>query len=252
MFSCVIFLVFYSLCFFLGCHLTCASNGKFYRKYNDTSSSWTNLYYRKGKNNWSNYSILVHVFQKQMWSFSIMMKYGIYINIAVWFMLYFCSPLSLLTIQLLLTLFGQSNIMTNWMNFLYCANYFTKYSVLIVLFFRTMTESVVDLAYHQRRVGMVVWHPTANNILLSAGSDNIVVIWNVGCGEALSTIDVHPDIIYSCCFNWDGSLLLTTCKDKKIRIINPRDGEVFEVRLRKYNELVIVREMKVEFDDDGM
>lgn len=92
----------------------------------------------------------------------------------------------------------------------------------------TMTEAVVDLAFHQRRVGMVVWHPTANNILLSAGSDNIVVIWNVGCGEALSTIDCHTDIIYSCCFNWDGSLLLTTCKDKKIRIINPRDGEVFE------------------------
>ncbi|XP_069943932.1 coronin-6 isoform X4 [Cherax quadricarinatus] len=92
----------------------------------------------------------------------------------------------------------------------------------------TMTEPVVDLMYHQRRVGMVVWHPTANNILLSAGSDNIVVIWNVGCGDPLTTIDVHPDIIYSCCFNWDGSLLLTTCKDKKIRIINPRDGEVFE------------------------
>lgn len=103
------------------------------------------------------------------------------------------------------------------------------YTVAILSLPRTMTEPVVDLMYHQRRVGMVVWHPTANNVLLSAGSDNIVVIWNVGCGEALSTIDVHPDIIYSCCFNWDGSLLLTTCKDKKIRIINPRDGEVFEV-----------------------
>lgn len=93
-----------------------------------------------------------------------------------------------------------------------------------------MTEPVVDLVHHQRRVGLVLWHPTANNILLSAGSDNVIVIWNVGCGEALITIDsVHPDLIYSCSFNWDGSLLLTTCKDKKIRIINPRDGEVFEV-----------------------
>ncbi|XP_037796752.1 coronin-6-like [Penaeus monodon] len=93
----------------------------------------------------------------------------------------------------------------------------------------TMTEPVVDLVHHQRRVGLVLWHPTANNILLSAGSDNVIVIWNVGCGEALITIDsVHPDLIYSCSFNWDGSLLLTTCKDKKIRIINPRDGEVFE------------------------
>lgn len=39
-------------------------------------------------------------------------------------------------------------------------------------------------------------------------------------------IDCHPDIIYSACFNWDGSELLTTCKDKKIRIINPRTGAV--------------------------
>lgn len=117
-------------------------------------------------------------------------------------------------------------------------------------FSRTMTESVVDLVYHQRRVGMVVWHPTANNILLSAGSDNIVVIWNVGCGEPLSTIDAHPDIIYSCCFNWDGSLLLTTCKDKKIRIINPRDGEVFEVRSTKslpsYFRSIILKEKRYQ------
>ncbi|XP_066942237.1 coronin-6 isoform X2 [Macrobrachium rosenbergii] len=91
-----------------------------------------------------------------------------------------------------------------------------------------MTDPVVDLVFHQRRVGIVVWHPTANNILLSAGSDNFIAIWNVGCGEALITLNNHPDMIYSCCFNWDGSLLLTTCKDKKIRIINPRNGEVFE------------------------
>lgn len=32
--------------------------------------------------------------------------------------------------------------------------------------------------------------------------------------------------MYSACFNWDGSQLLTTCKDKKIRIINPRTGDV--------------------------
>lgn len=92
----------------------------------------------------------------------------------------------------------------------------------------TLTESVVDLVYHQRRVSCVLWHPTANNILLSAGSDNLIVLWNVGCAEALNVIDGHPDTIYSCSFNWDGSLLLTTCKDKKIRILNPRNTEVFE------------------------
>ncbi|KAG8232727.1 hypothetical protein J437_LFUL013320 [Ladona fulva] len=93
---------------------------------------------------------------------------------------------------------------------------------------RTLTEPVVDLLYHQRRVGLVLWHPSAQNILLTAGSDNQVVIWNVGIGEVMFHIDCHPDVVYSACWNWDGSKLLTTCKDKKMRIINPRTGEVEE------------------------
>ena len=55
---------------------------------------------------------------------------------------------------------------------------------------RTMTECVVDLVFHQRRVGIVLWHPSAQNILLSAGSDNNVCIWNVGTGECLINFQV--------------------------------------------------------------
>ncbi|XP_053616883.1 coronin-1C-A isoform X2 [Plodia interpunctella] len=91
---------------------------------------------------------------------------------------------------------------------------------------RTLTDPVVDLVFHQRRVGLVLWHPTAQNVLLTAGSDNQIAIWNVGTGEVLITLDCHPDLIYSACWNWTGSKLLTTCRDKKIRIIDPRKGEV--------------------------
>lgn len=96
---------------------------------------------------------------------------------------------------------------------------------------RTMTEPVVDLVYHQRRVGLVLWHPSALNVLLTAGSDNLIVIWNVGTGEVLVRIECHPDTIYSACWNWDGSQLVTTCKDKKIRILNPRSGEILNEAL---------------------
>jgi coronin-1B/1C/6 len=34
---------------------------------------------------------------------------------------------------------------------------------------KTLTEATVELQGHQRRVGLVKWHPTAQNILLSAG-----------------------------------------------------------------------------------
>ncbi|XP_053684635.1 coronin-6 isoform X1 [Sabethes cyaneus] len=96
---------------------------------------------------------------------------------------------------------------------------------------RTMTDPVVDLVYHQRRVGLVLWHPSALNVLLTAGSDNLIVIWNVGTGEVLVRIECHPDTIYSACWNWDGSQLVTTCKDKKIRILNPRSGEILNEAL---------------------
>lgn len=34
---------------------------------------------------------------------------------------------------------------------------------------RTLTEALVSLVFHQRRVGLVLWHPTAQNVLLTAG-----------------------------------------------------------------------------------
>jgi len=92
---------------------------------------------------------------------------------------------------------------------------------------RTMTESVVDLVHHQRRVGLVLWHPSAQNILLSAGSDNKVCIWNVGTGELLLAFNL-PELVLSGCWNWDGSEVLFTCKDKTIRRVDPRTGEIEE------------------------
>ena len=70
------------------------------------------------------------------------------------------------------------------------------------------------------------------------GSDNLVVIWNVGTGEPTVVIDSHPDLVYSACWNWEGSKLLTTCKDKKIRIIDPRTGNVDEVWIENCFEIV--------------
>ena len=37
-----------------------------------------------------------------------------------------------------------------------------------------LTEPVVDLYAHQKRVGFIAWHPTAQNVLVSAGGD-----WNL-------------------------------------------------------------------------
>ncbi|NWY04944.1 COR2B protein, partial [Nothoprocta ornata] len=94
---------------------------------------------------------------------------------------------------------------------------------------RNMTEAVLELYGHSRRVGLVEWHPTTNNILFSAGYDYKVLIWNLDIGEPVKMIDCHADVILCMSFNADGSLLATTCKDKRLRVVEPRSGRVLQV-----------------------
>ncbi|XP_067328285.1 coronin-6 isoform X3 [Anolis sagrei] len=106
---------------------------------------------------------------------------------------------------------------------------------------RNMTEPVVTLEGHSKRVGILTWHPTARNILLSAGGDNVLILWNVGTGEALLTLDdLHSDLIYNVCWNSNGSLLVTTCKDKRLRIIDPRKRLVVA---KNFEEPIALQEM---------
>jgi len=93
---------------------------------------------------------------------------------------------------------------------------------------QNMTDPVVDLHGHQKKVMYVHWHPTAANILLSASADNHIVIWNCGMGQALVDIDCHPNLIQSIAWSYDGSRIVTSCKDGQIRVINPRSGEVLK------------------------
>ncbi|XP_007898962.1 coronin-6 isoform X4 [Callorhinchus milii] len=106
---------------------------------------------------------------------------------------------------------------------------------------RSITEPIVILEGHSKRVGIVLWHPTARNVLLSAGSDNAIIIWNVGTGEALITLpDLHSDLIYNVCWNRNGSLFCTTCKDKKVRVIDPREQRI---TTKNFDEPIALQEM---------
>lgn len=90
---------------------------------------------------------------------------------------------------------------------------------------KNLTEPIIELSGHQRRCGLLLWHPTAENILLSAGADCKILIWNTATQNIITMIEV-PDLIFHCTFNWDGSRLCVTSKDKKIRVFNPRTGEL--------------------------
>lgn len=80
---------------------------------------------------------------------------------------------------------------------------------------RSMTEALLELHGHSRRVGLVEWHPTTNNILFSAGYD-----YKVGspagsvdgegertaCLGACSSIVSHP-LIYSFATHYGASFM---------------------------------------------
>lgn len=62
------------------------------------------------------------------------------------------------------------------------------------------------------------------------GCDNQVVIWNVGTGTAMINLeDMHPDVIFSVSWSRNGSLICTACKDKKVRVIDPRKKKIVTV-----------------------
>ncbi|XP_041078925.1 uncharacterized protein LOC121296998 isoform X1 [Polyodon spathula] len=112
-----------------------------------------------------------------------------------------------------------------------------------------LSEPAVVLEGHSKRVGIVSWHPTARNVLLSAGCDNLIIVWNVGTGEAMINLeDMHQDMIYSVCWNRNGSLICTTSKDKKIRVIDPRKEKI-TVEKDKAHEGA--RPMRAIFLSDG-
>nr|XP_014344452.1 PREDICTED: coronin-6 [Latimeria chalumnae] len=113
---------------------------------------------------------------------------------------------------------------------------------------RSITEPIVTLEGHSKRVGIIAWHPTARNVLLSAGSDNLIIIWNVGTGEALINLDKHSDLVYNVCWNRNGSLICTTCKDKKVRVIDPRKQQVVAEKFAPHEG---IRPMRATFTREG-
>jgi len=90
-----------------------------------------------------------------------------------------------------------------------------------------MNEPLQTLTGHKRKVGSVKFHPTANNILGTTSTDFAVKIWDIEKGKDVVSVDAqHTDIIQSADWNKNGSLMATSCKDKKLRLIDPRSNKI--------------------------
>ena len=75
------------------------------------------------------------------------------------------------------------------------------------------------------RVDIVKWHPTAEGIL-TAASQTSVKVYDVQSEKSKYCQDVHKDLVQGLSWKADGTLLATSSKDKKLRILDPRTESV--------------------------
>ncbi|KAH9893647.1 microtubule binding protein [Cubamyces lactineus] len=86
-------------------------------------------------------------------------------------------------------------------------------------------DPVARVDVSPRRVGHVLFHPTANNVLATSTGDHVVKLWDLAQLEnARAVLGGHGDAIQSLAWNPTGTILATTCRDRKIRLFDPRAG----------------------------
>ncbi|KAH9852004.1 microtubule binding protein [Lenzites betulinus] len=86
-------------------------------------------------------------------------------------------------------------------------------------------DPVARIDVSPRRVGHVLFHPTANNVLATSTGDHVVKLWDLAAVESpAAVLGGHQDAIQSLAWNPSGTLLATTSRDRKIRLFDPRAG----------------------------
>jgi coronin-1B/1C/6 len=89
---------------------------------------------------------------------------------------------------------------------------------------------ISTLKGHYRRVISVDFHPISSNVLVSSAGDWTMKLWDVETSKEKLKYDDHPDQVMSVIWNWDGSIMATSCKDKKLRLIDARASKLSSVR----------------------
>jgi len=79
------------------------------------------------------------------------------------------------------------------------------------------------LPISDKRLLSLDFHPLAANVLLGIDASKKVKIWDVDAQkEQLVFPDVHKAVVSNVSWNYGGSLVATACKDKMLRIFDPR------------------------------
>uniref|UniRef100_A0A2K5BZ44 Coronin n=1 Tax=Aotus nancymaae TaxID=37293 RepID=A0A2K5BZ44_AOTNA len=79
----------------------------------------------------------------------------------------------------------------------------------------------VVLGPEELPVEVLQFHPTSDGVLVSA-SGTTVKVWDVANQQPLTELAAHGDLVQSALWSRDGALVGTVCKDKQLRIFDPR------------------------------
>lgn len=86
-----------------------------------------------------------------------------------------------------------------------------------------LNKTLRTLQTGEKRVLSVDFHPLTSNVLLSFDAAKKIRFWDIETGnEFFSLLDVHKSLPTNLSWNLDGSLCSTSCKDKMLRIFDPR------------------------------
>jgi len=75
-------------------------------------------------------------------------------------------------------------------------------------------------------VGTCDFNPLASNVLATTASDFEVRFWDVEKGKCQLNVPGHADVIQCAAWSYDGASFATTCKDRKMRLLDPRGNKV--------------------------
>uniref|UniRef100_A0A3Q4BAQ6 Coronin n=1 Tax=Mola mola TaxID=94237 RepID=A0A3Q4BAQ6_MOLML len=102
---------------------------------------------------------------------------------------------------------------------------------------QNLTRARKTLTGHTRRVGLIEWHPTAENLLLSSAYDYKVRYYFLAFKSVVLMPIYHrypsEALLLSVSFNSDGSRLAVTSKDRRVRVLDPRTGTILQVSSSK-------------------
>lgn len=89
------------------------------------------------------------------------------------------------------------------------------------IFKESLSNAECTFSHKQRRVETVGFHPTAD-FLLHSTSYTTLTLWDLMSEQEIFSNADHTEVIQSVSWKKDGTLLATSCKDKQVRILDPR------------------------------